>query len=78
MANSLGWNVVCAMASSPPPIPAMSAASAPAITFICTTLMPEVRAPASLQRAALSARPVVDRRKFTMNSAMITKTTRQR
>ena len=30
------------------------------MTFICTTLMPEVRAPASLQRAALRARPVVD------------------
>ena len=52
-------------------MPAISAASAPAITFICTTLMPEVRAPASLHRAALRASPVVDRRKFTMNSAMI-------
>ena len=59
-------------------MPAMRAAGAPAITFICTTLMPEVRAPASLQRAALRARPVVDRRKFTMKRATTTKTTRQR
>ena len=56
----------------------MKAASAPAITFICTTLMPDVLAPASLQRAALRARPVVDLRKLTMKRAMITKTTRQR
>ena len=29
VANSLGWNVVCARASSPPPIPAMRAAERP-------------------------------------------------
>ena len=52
--------------------------SAPAMTFICTTLMPEVLAPASLQRAALRASPVVDRRKLTMKSAMMTKTARHR
>ena len=78
VANSLGWNVVCARASSPPPMPAMKAANAPAITFICTTLMPDVLAPASLQRAALRASPVVERRKLTMNNAMMTKATRHR
>ncbi len=56
----------------------MSAANAPAITFICTTLMPDVLAPASLHRAALRASPVVDRRKLTMNSATTTKATRHR
>ena len=45
VANSLGWNVVRASPSRPPPMPAMNAASEPAITFICTTLMPVVRAP---------------------------------
>ena len=59
-------------------MPAIRAASEPAITFIWTTLMPEVRAPASLHRAAFSARPVVDRRRFTMKRATTTKTTRQR
>ncbi len=78
VANSLGWNVVWATASSPPPMPAMSAARAPAITFICTTLMPDVLAPASLQRAALRASPVVDRRKLTMKSATRTKAARHR
>ncbi len=78
VANSLGWKEVCASASSAPPMPAIRGGQRPAITFICTTLMPDVRAPASLQRAAFSASPVVDRRKLTMNSAMITKTPRQR
>ena len=78
VANSLGWNVVWASASSPPPIPAIRAAVEPAMTFICTTLMPDVRAPASLQRAALRARPVVDRRKLTMKRARTMKTTRHR
>ena len=59
-------------------MPATSAAIAPAMTFICTTLMPEVRAPASLHRAALRARPVVDRRKFTMKRAKIANTARHR
>jgi hypothetical protein len=59
-------------------MPATNAAIAPAMTFICTTLMPVVRAPASLQRAAFSARPVVDRRKFTMKSEMMTNAMRQR
>ena len=48
------------------------------MTFIWTTLTPVVRAPASLHRAALSASPVVERRKFTMNNDTITNTTRHR
>ena len=66
------------MAKRPPPIPAISAASAPAMTFCWTTLMPDVLAPASLQRAALRAKPVVDRRKLTMKRAMMTNTAKQR
>ena len=48
------------------------------MTFIWTTLTPEVRAPVSLQRAAFNARPVVDLRKFAMNNDTITNTTRHR
>src|SRR5450631_1358541 len=78
VAKELGEMVVWATASRPPPTPAMNAAVAPARTFIWTTLMPDVRAPAWLQRAALRARPVVERRRLTMKSDTITKITRHR
>ncbi len=57
-------------------MPATRAPSAATVTFICTTLTPVVLAPESLQRTAFMARPEVERRKFTMNSAMMKNTTR--
>ena len=67
VANSLGWNVVCASASNPPPMPAMPAANRPRNHLhLHDADARRPRAPASLQRAALSASPVVDRRKLTM------------
>ena len=78
MANSLGTTVDWDTARRPPPIPAMNAAVAPASTFICTTLMPDVRAPASLHRAALRASPVVERRRLTMKRDTITNAARHR
>jgi hypothetical protein len=76
VANSPGTTVDWDTASRPPPMPAMKAAVAPASTFIWTTLMPDVRAPASLHRAALRASPVVDRRRLTTNSDTTTNTAR--
>ena len=76
VAKSAGTMVVCCTANSPPPMPATNAPRAATVTFICTTLTPVVLAPGSLQRTAFMARPEVDRRKFTMNSAMMMKATR--
>ena len=44
------------------------------MSFICNTLSPMVRDAGSLHRTALSARPVVDLRKFTMRIEKIAKT----
>src|SRR6202034_952333 len=52
---------VWATTRTPPPIPATIAPRPPTMIFICTTLMPRVRAPDGLQRAAFRASPVVER-----------------